>query len=143
MKIQKASNDEEQKNREIDKAVAGYSQHLISNSKWIRLIKGIVENADDFKKIQFKKIQNNNIGQLFINEDSTFEFDYWQNGFEGNNSLSGWLEYREIEYLVFAKIVSSENDIQDLNQIKSIIEKIGQFDIEINDVELKLICYKI
>ncbi|KQT16415.1 hypothetical protein ASG31_12930 [Chryseobacterium sp. Leaf404] len=143
MKTQKASKYDEQKNREIDEAVSRFSQHLMSNSKWSRLINDFVENADYFKKIQFKKVQNNIIGELFINEKSTFEFDYWQNGFEGNNSLGGWLEYREIEYLIFPKIVSSENDIQDLNQIKSIIKKNGQFDIEINHVELKLICYKI
>lgn len=134
---------DEQKDRNIEKAISGFSQHLMSNSKWIRLIEAIIQNAHEFKKIKFKKIQYEKIGELYLNEDSTFEFDYWQNGFEGNNSFGDWLEYKEIEFLVFPKIINSENNIQDLIQIKSIIGKLGQFDIEMNDDELKIICYKI
>lgn len=143
MGTKKAISYDLRKNFEIEKSILKFSQHLMSNSKWVKLIEAIVENADHFKKIQFKKIQNDIIGELFINGESTFEFDYWQTGFEGNNSLGGWLEYIEIEYLIFPVIISSENNIQDLIQIKSFIEKTGQFDIEMNDVELKLICYKI
>lgn len=141
MRTKKALKYDEQKIRVIEKAVAQFSQHLMSNSKWIRLIETIIENTEDFTKIQFKKIQNDNIGELFINEDSTFEFDYWLNGFEGSNSLGGWLEYKEIEYLIFPKIVDS-NNIQNLEEIKLIIEKVGQFYLEIDEDELKLICYK-
>lgn len=130
-----------QKSRKIEKLISQFSQHLMSNSKWVRLIEAIVENADDFKKIQFKKIQNNNIGELFINEDSVFEFDYWQNGFEGNNSFNDWLEYKEIEYLIFPKIVDY-NNIQNLEEIKLIIEKVGSFNIEIDKDQLKIVCYK-
>jgi len=117
MKTKKDLSYDEQKFRDIEKAVSQFSQHLMSNSKWIRLIDAIVENADDFGKIQFKKIQNNCIGELFINEDSIFEFDYWQNAFEGNNSLGGWLEYKEIEFLIFPKIINSKVT-QDLDQIE-------------------------
>ncbi|AYN00215.1 hypothetical protein [Chryseobacterium sp. 3008163] len=141
MRTKKAVRYDEQKIRDIEKAVSQFSQHLISNSKWIRLIEAIIDNAHEFKKIQFKKIQNDRIGELYLNEDSIFEFDYWQRGFEGNNSLGDWLEYKEIEYLIFPKIVDS-NNIQNLEEIKLIIEKVGQFYLEINEDELKLICYK-
>ncbi len=73
MRTNKAVRYYEQKDREIDKIIAPFSQHLMSNSKWIRLINMIVENTYDFKKIQFKKIENANIGELFINEDSIFD----------------------------------------------------------------------
>lgn len=141
MRTKKALRYDEQKIRDIEKAVSQFSQHLMSNSKWIRLVEVIVENADDFKKIQFKKIQNDRIGELFLDKDSVFEFDYWQSGFEGNNSFNDWLEYKEIEYLIFPKIVDSDN-IQNLEEIKLIIEKVGQFYLEIDENELKLICYK-
>lgn len=141
MRTKKALRYDEQKIRDIEKLICQFSQHLMSNSKWVRLIEAIVENADDFKKIQYKKIQNNNIGELFINEGSIFEFDYWQSGFEGNNSFNDWLDYKEIEYLIFPKIVDS-NNIQNLEEIKLIIEKVGSFNIEIDKDELKLVCYK-
>ncbi|MCI3937762.1 hypothetical protein MQX03_11155 [Chryseobacterium aahli] len=141
MRTKKAVRYDEQKIRDIEKAVSQFSQHLMSNSKWIRLIEAIIDNAHESKKIQFKKIQNDRIGELYLNEDSIFEFDYWQRGFEGNNSLGDWLEYKEIEYLIFPKIVDS-NNIQNLEEIKLIIEKVGQFYLKINEDELKLICYK-
>lgn len=141
MRTKKALRYDEQKIRDIEKSVSQFSQHLMSNSKWIRLIDAIIDNAHEFKKIQFKKIQNDRIGELYLNEDSIFEFDYWQRGFEGNNSLGDWLEYKEIEYLIFPKIVDS-NNIQNLAEIKLIIEKVGQFYLEIDEDELKLICYK-
>ncbi|WP_346986533.1 hypothetical protein [Chryseobacterium sp. POE27] len=92
--------------------------------------------------MNLKKIQNNRIGQLYLNENSIFEFDYWQTGFEGNNSFNDWLEYKEIEYLIFPKIADSDH-AQDLEQIKSIIEKVGKFCFEIDEHELKLICYRV
>ena len=141
MRTNKAMRYDEQKIRYIEKAVAQFSQQLMSNSKWVRLIEAIVDNADDFKKIQFKKIQNVRIGELYLDKDSIFEFDYWQSGFEGNNSFNDWLEYKEIEYLIFPKNVDS-NNIQNLEEIKLIIEKVGQFNLEIDEDELKLICYK-
>lgn len=141
MRTKKALRYDEQKIRDIEKAVSQFSQHLMSNSKWIRLIEAIIDNAHEFKKIQFKKIQNNRIGELYLDKDSIFEFDYWQSGFEGNNSFNDWLEYKEIEYLIFPKIVDS-NNIQNLEEIKLIIEKVGQFYLEIDENELKLVCYK-
>ena len=141
MRTKKALRYDEQKIRDIEKAVSQFSQHLMSNSKWIRLIEAIIDNAHEFKKIQFKKNQNDRIGELYLNEDSIFEFDYWQRGFEGNNSLGDWLEYKEIEFLVFPKIIDSEIT-QDLDKIEKNINDIGKFCIERDEKELKLICYK-
>lgn len=92
-------------------------------------------------KIEFKKIQNDRIGELYLNEESIFEFDYWQSAFEGNNSFNEWLEYREIEYLIFPKIINPSTN-QDLNRISAIIKNVGEFDLELDENELKLICYK-
>jgi hypothetical protein len=142
MRTKKALRYDEQNIRDIEKAVSEFSQQLMSNSKWIRLIEAIVDNAHQFKKIRFKKIQTDKIGELYLNEDSIFEFDYWQTGLEGNNSFNGWLEYKEIEYLIFPKIIDS-NNTQNLEQIKLIIEKAGQFYLDGDENELKLICYKI
>lgn len=132
---------DERKVIDIEKAVAQFTQHLMSNSKWVRLIEAIVKNADDFKKIQFKKIQNDRIGELYLGRDSIFEFDYWQSGFEGNNSLGDWLEYKEIEFLIFPEIINSKVN-QDLRKIEKYLRNIEQFCIEHDENELKLICYK-
>jgi len=143
MRTKKAKRYDEQIDREIEKAISRFSQHLMSNSKWVRLVNYLVENADQIKKIEFKKVQNDQIGELYLSNDTTFGFDYWQNGFEGNNSLGGWLTFKEIQYLIFPNIIDEDNNIkQDLEQIAELINSIGQFYLEKNEYGLKLICYQ-
>ena len=143
MRTNKAKRYDEQMDLEIEKAISRFSQHLMSNAKWVRLIDKLIENIDQVKKVQFKKVQKDSIGELYLNEDTTFEFDYWENGFEGHNSLGGVLSFKEIEYLVFPRVIDSENNIeQDLEQIMNLITDIGQFDLDLNENSLKLTCYK-
>jgi len=143
MTTKKSKRYTEQIDREIEKAVSIFSEHLMSNSKWVRLIDKLVENAHTIQKIKFKKVQKDQIGELYIDEDTTYGFDYWKNGFEGHNSLGGWLTFKEIEYLVFPKIIDPKNQIvQDLNEIKKLIDDVGQFSLVIDSYKIKLICYK-
>lgn len=141
MRTKKALRYDELRAKEIDNAISKFSELLMSNSKWVRLIEQIVNNANEVKKIQFKKVQSNKIGELYIDGESIFEFDYWQTGFEGNNSFNDWLEYREIEYLIFPKTIDSQKN-QDLDRISTLIKQVGEFDLELSNDELKLICYK-
>lgn len=125
----------------IDNAISKFSQSLMSNSKWIRLVEQIVNNSDEIKKILLKKVQSDKIGELYLNGESIFEFDYWQTGFEGNNSFNDWLEYREIEYLIFPKVIDSHTN-QNLEKITTLIKEVGEFNLESDEDELKLVCYK-
>nr|WKN37211.1 hypothetical protein K4G66_00625 [Tunicatimonas sp. TK19036] len=143
MRTKKAKRYDEQIDREIEKAVSRFSEHLMSNSKWVRLIDRLVEDADKIKKIEFKKVQKDQRGELYLEEDTTFGFDYWQNGFEGHNSLGGWLTFKEIEYLIFPKVIDRDAQFeQNLDQIKELIESVGQFSLDIDDDRIKLICYR-
>lgn len=127
--------------KRIEREVSKFSQHLMSNAKWIKLIDHLVENMDEIKKIQFKRIQDDIIGELYLDENSSFEFDYWNTAFEGINSFGGWLQYKEIEYLSFPKLID-ENTQQNLEKISEVIQAIGKFDLETYENELRLICYK-
>ena len=143
MRTNKAKIYDEQIDREIEKAISRFSQHFMSNSKWVRLIDKLVENNDKVKKILFKKVQKKPIGELYLNEDTTYGFDYWENGFEGHNSLGGWLTFKEIEYIIFPRVIDLDNNVeQDLEQIMKLLTNVGQFDLELNENSLKLTCYK-
>ena len=141
MRNNKAKRHDELLKREIEKATSKFSQHLMSNSKWVRLIDKLVENTDKVFKIIFKKVQKDQLGELYLDEDTTFEFDYWQNGFEGHNSLGGCLGFNEIEFLVFPKFV--DNKKQDIIYIEELIKSIGQYPLDIDENRLKLSCYKV
>jgi len=77
---------------------------------------------------------------MYLDDDTSFGFDNWQNGFEGHNSLGGWLTYNEIEYLVFPKIVDDGKVQQDLKHISEMINSVGQFTMETNEEQLKSVC---
>lgn len=143
MRTRKAIRYDEQLDQEVEKAISRFSQHLMSDSKWVRLIDKFVENIDKVKKVKFKKVQSDQIGELYLSDDTTFGFDYWQNGFEGHNSLGGWLTYKEIEYLLFPKVADKAPQIeQDLELIAEVINSVGQFVLETSDEEIKLLCYR-
>jgi hypothetical protein len=142
MKTNRVKRYEEQQIREIEKAASRFSEHLMSNSKWVKLVNKLVENISSISKIEFKKIQSTEIGELSLSEDTEFGFDYWQNGFEGHNSLGGWLTFKEIEFLVFPKL-NNKNDVnQNLDEIENIILSVGNFEIQKDTTQLKLLCYR-
>ena len=143
MKTNHVKKNDNQIEREIEKSISKFSQHMMSNSKWVKLVEKLVQNSNMILKIEFKKVQSNQIGTLYLNEDTTFELDYWQNGFEGSNSLGGWLTFKEIEFITFPQIVDiNKNITQDIKEIEKLIDSIGEFSLEINNNILKLNCYK-
>ncbi|NNV56892.1 hypothetical protein [Limnovirga soli] len=141
--MKKAIANDKQVDREIEKAISKFSQHLMSNAKWVRLIDKLANSFDIVKRVEFKKVQNDLVGELYLNADTTIGFDYWQNGFEGHNSLGGWLTFKEIEFLIFPRNVDRDNNIvQDLDQIMQLVISIGEFSIDLNEDRLKLNCYQ-
>ncbi len=134
---------EKQVEQDITKAISKFSQSFMSNSKWVRLIEELIKNIDKIKKIQFKKVHKDEIGELYLSEDTTFGFDYWENGFEGHNSFGGWLTFKEIEFLIFPRQVDSiKMTTQDLEQIMELINNVGQFNFDKDSENLKLKCYE-
>lgn len=121
-----------------------FSANFMSNAKWKKLIDELVDNAELIKRINFRKILDEKIGQLYITEDLCYDFDYWNVGFEGMNSLNGWLLYKEIEWISFpTEFIDDKNNIdsQNIEEIEKILKQIGNFRISKDSSELKLICY--
>lgn len=56
----------------------------------------------------------------------------------------GWCGYKEIEWLAFPKTIQWEGKVvsQDTASIASLLQQIGQFELEDNPDELKLYAYK-
>ena len=143
MRTKKATRYDQQREREIDKAISKFSQRLMSNSKWVKLIGVLVEHINKIHKIEFKKVQGDQVGELYLDADTTFGFDYWQEGFEEHNSLGGVLAFKEIEYLLFPKVVDRDEPVeQDINYIEELIKNVGDFCLDKDEQRLKLICYK-
>ena len=91
-----------------------------------------------------KEVQSDKIGILFLSGDTTFGFEYWNNGFEGHNSLGGWLIFKEIEYLVFPQNFQHGQlrQHQCLEEVNSIVRSVGEFCLVREDDFLMLLCYQ-
>ena len=121
-----------------------FSANFMSNAKWKKLIDGLVENAELIKRINFRKVLDGKMGQLYITADLCYDFDYWNIGFEGMNSLNGWLLYKEIEWISFpTEFLNKKNNVesQNIEEIEKVLKKIGEFRISKNSNELKMNCY--
>jgi len=115
----------------------------MSDSKWVKLIGTLIEHTDKVCKIEFKKVQGDQVGELYLEADTTFGFDYWKEGFEEHNSLGGVLAFKEIEYLLFPKFTDKDKQMeQDIIYIEELIRGIGDFCLEIDEHRIKLSCYK-
>ncbi|HCC93311.1 MAG TPA: hypothetical protein DEQ26_03095, partial [Flavobacteriaceae bacterium] len=64
MKTFKEKRFDSQNEKDIEKAISKFSYHLMSNSKWAKLIEKLVENINDIYKIEFKKILDDRIGEI-------------------------------------------------------------------------------
>jgi hypothetical protein len=131
--------------RKLDsKITEKFFANFMSNAKWKKLIDGLVENAELIKRINFRKVLDEKIGQLYISADLCYDFDYWNIGFEGMNSLNGWLLYKEIEWISFpTEFINDKNNVesQNIEEIEKVLKKIGKFRISKDSNELKMNCY--
>ncbi|WP_124981268.1 hypothetical protein [Nonlabens xiamenensis] len=140
MITKKTKRCDERIKREIEKSIAHFSEHLMSNSKWVRLIKAIIDNLETIKKIEYKNVQNDKICELFLDKRDSYGSDYYATGlYEG----SAHITYREIEYLIFPKTVD-KNVLkeQNLNDVIELLNRIGQFSLDVNEERIKLECYR-
>lgn len=135
MRTNKATKYDRQVDREIEKAISGFTQHLVSNSKWVRLISHLVAHMEKIK-MELKQVHLDRERDLYLYDDMELGFDYWPSGFE-------ILPYKEIEYAVFPRIIDPlKNQEQDIDHIERLINQVGQFDLERTERGLKLTCYK-
>jgi hypothetical protein len=129
-----------------------FTTSFMSNKKWIKLITALVENSLEIKECKVKPIWDDELPtrQLLIDEDIQFGFDFYDSSMESmiSGNPKGWYAYKEIEWLDFPRIVISYDkkrtaitEEQNLELIKSKIEEIGQFHMELTNDNLRLYAY--
>ncbi len=136
----------------LDKVIKEkFSTCLMNDSKWVKLISTFVMNVNIIKECRVHPIWENDsksIRRLVFDENTSYNFDYYNTAMESmiSGNPTGWYAYKEIEWLDFSKTVISntKNQIiteQNLELIKSKIEKIGQFYLELSNDNLRLYAY--
>ena len=124
----------------------------MSNSKWTRLFKVLVQHSDLIKKCWIKSIETEFPQELRFDKGS--EFDQLFNSHGINDILTGGpLTYKQIQQLIFPKYWTIPRKMrgqtltpfsynQDIESIKVVIESSGQYELEIVNGNLILYGYK-
>ncbi len=126
-----------------------FSTSLMSSSKWVKLIAALVDNWFEIKQCLVKPIWDDEMPtrQLFVDEHTTYGFDYYDSAMESmiSGKPRGWYAYKEIEWLDFPLLVQTKEGAvatrQNLEVIKTIIENTGQFSLELTSDNLRLYAY--
>ncbi len=119
---------------------------LMSNAKWVKLLTTLVANWQLVQECKVKLIWEDASVErwLHIEEETTFNFDYYASAMEamivGAPHL-GWAAYKEIEWLDFPKFLRNKVGTQDLEAIRYQIGKIGSFQLVAIPDNLRLYAY--
>ena len=109
----------------IDKIIKqNYTSNFMNNSKWVKLIELLVKNHKLFDVCNVKLIYDNEIRQLIIEGNETFDFDYYKDSMEGmvtKTITPGWVLYKEIEWISFP------SDKGNTHELEKLINQIGEF----------------
>lgn len=119
-----------------------YTGSFMNNSKWVKLIRKIVENFDVIKKCTVKLIYDDEIRLLNITGDEQYDLDFYSNSMEGmltNPIVPGWTVYKEIEWISFPY---DAEVVQDILKIKEQIQMLGEFNDELTDNYYRIYAYK-
>lgn len=126
---------------DIDKIIKQkYSSSFMSNSKWVKLIELLVENYKLFDLCNLKLIYDDNIRELLIEGNETFDFDYYKDSMEGMVTkpiTPGWVLYKEIEWISFPLEKSN------IDKLQKLINQLGEFRSDLTADYFRVFAYSI
>ena len=130
----------------LDKLIARTQlQHLLSNTKWVKLLTSLVGQWPAVQECQVKLIWEEAYRgrHLLFHEHTSYNFDYYAHAMEAMVSgvPRGWYAYREVEWLAFPQVTSGEGVVQDLEALQQQLEAIGQFRLVRSSDSLRLYAY--
>lgn len=122
----------------IHKIAMSFSSAFMNDSKWVKLLCVLSENEVVIENSSVKLIWDDEIRDICINNDISYEFDFYEHSMESMISgyPKGWYHYKEIEW------VELKSDAQNMDKIIHLLNSIGQFETELINDNLRLYGYK-
>ena len=131
-------NDHDYERSRTDQIIAErFKTSCMSDAKWLRLLDVLTATDGLVARCRAKLIWDDEIRYMQI-DGMQRDFDYWPRAMEAMISgiPRGWYDYKEIEWIEFP---TAE---QDLRKILSVIESVGQFELDSTDAALRLYAYR-
>ncbi len=121
-----------------DKIALSFSSSFMNDSKWVKLLCELSENEVLIDHSNVKLIWDDEIRDIYIDDDIAYQFDFYDHSMESMISgyPKGWYDYKEIEWL------EMKSDAKNMRKILHLLNSIGQFEIEFTNNKLRLYGYK-
>ncbi len=130
------NNNLEFKREKTDQIIqTNFTKSCMNDVKWVQVIDSLIENFHLIPEISLKLVWDENLRELFLDESTGKDHDYYAASMEGlvSGAPRGWYDYKEIEWVEF----------QENGQIVSkVLDSIGKFEYQLNNDKLKLYGYK-
>jgi hypothetical protein len=129
----------------LNKLIAArFSASLMSNAKWVKLITKLVELSPSIDSCSVKLIWDDTNRELFIDENTTYQFDYYPEAMEAmiSGEPLGWYRYKEIEWIEIIPLKNSAAKPVRNDPLYGQILQVGIFEFENWEGKLKIYSYQ-
>lgn len=137
----------------LDRLVRRFEFSSMSDAKWVRLLNALTAPPSIVTECHAKLVWDDAVRDFGMNH-AHFAFDFYERAVESLiHSPSGWVAYKEIEWIEFPLSVTVPIDEnhrragtrrteQDLGAIRQRIEQVGHFDLHEDEAALRLYAYR-
>ncbi|WP_324027832.1 hypothetical protein QSV08_07765 [Maribacter sp. BPC-D8] len=130
-----------------------FSGQFMNNSKWTKLFKELSNNSIETKKCLIKSVFDTILREIEIPNADNFNESFSKTGTNDNITFGGPCAFKEIEQIIFPQEWTSDRQMRDqklepkiynqnITNIKSIIDSVGKFEMEINNENLIIYAYR-
>lgn len=121
-----------------EKIVNSFASSFMNDAKWVKLLEALSSTENLVRHSKVKLVWDDELRDIGIDDDISYDFDFYDHAMEAMISgyPRGWYSYKEIEWIEFP------SDDQDVEEIEKAIKKVGKFQLETINGNLRLYGYK-
>lgn len=138
--------------RKLARRISDFHGHFMSDSKWTKVFTALSQNNNLIEKCLIKSIPNSILQQIDIPSLKNFGNTFDEKGIK-DVMLGGPIPFKEIEWIEFPVRWTQERQMrnytlepllfhQDINEIKNIMDKVGQLETDVDSDQLKIYGYR-
>lgn len=131
-------NELEYSRTKTDKLIAQFSCSLMSNVKWVKLLKCLTSIENILCDFSVKIVWDDSIRHFRLDETVQYQLDYYDTSLESmiSGNPKGFYDYREIEWLTI------EGSSAQIKKVKNAMKSVGHFEFTDHEHLLKIFAYK-
>ena len=121
-----------------EKIIGSFQSSYMSDSKWVKLLRVLSNSAGLVSSSKVKLVWDEEVREIEINENISYNFDYYEKSMESMISgyPKGFYDYKEIEWVEFLLLP------QNISKFDEVLDSVGKFEMEAIENGFRLYGYK-